>query len=56
MVYPDAMIDKAREYLYYVDPTVGVPFRPAAVVDGEHLLDFLISQHIVQPTYVTTKY
>jgi hypothetical protein len=38
VVYPTATIDEARAYLYNMDPRVGVPFRPAAVVDAEHLL------------------
>jgi hypothetical protein len=37
-VDPSASIDKARAFLYNVDPTVGVPFHPAAVVEAEHLL------------------
>ncbi len=37
-VNPHASIDKARAFLYNVDPTVGVPFCPAAVVEAEHLL------------------
>jgi hypothetical protein len=37
-VNPSASIDKARAFLYNVDPMVGVPFHPAAVAEAEHLL------------------
>ena len=37
LVNPAASIDKARAYLHNMDPA-GVPFRPAAVVQAEHLL------------------
>jgi hypothetical protein len=37
LVNPAALIDKARAYLHNMDPA-GVPFRPAAVVQAEHLL------------------
>jgi hypothetical protein len=37
-VDPHASIDEARAFLYNVDPMVGVPFRPAAVVEAEYLL------------------
>jgi hypothetical protein len=35
---PHASINKAREFLYNVDPTMGVPFCPTAMVEAEHLL------------------
>jgi hypothetical protein len=38
VVFPAATIDEARAYLFNMDPTLGAPFRPAAVVDAEHLL------------------
>ncbi len=34
VVFPAATIDEARAYLFNMDPTLGVPFRPAAVVDA----------------------
>ncbi len=37
-VDPHASNDKARAFLYNVDPIMGVPFHPAAVVEPEHLL------------------
>jgi hypothetical protein len=37
LVNPAASIDEARAYLHNMDPA-GVPFRPAAVVEAEHLL------------------
>ena len=37
LVNPAASIDKARAYLHNMDPA-GVPFRPAAVGQAEHLL------------------
>ena len=37
LVNPAASIDEARAYLHNMDPA-GVPFRPAAVVQAEHLL------------------
>jgi hypothetical protein len=38
VVNPSASIDEAREFLYNVDPMLGVPFCPAAVVEADHLL------------------
>jgi hypothetical protein len=38
VVFPVATIDEARAYLFNMDPMLGVPFRPAAIVDAEHLL------------------
>jgi hypothetical protein len=38
VVFPAATIDEARAYLFNMDPMLGVPICPAAVVDAEHLL------------------
>jgi hypothetical protein len=38
VVFPAATINEARAYLFNVDPMLGVPFCPAAVVYAEHLL------------------
>ncbi len=37
-VNPHASINKARAFFYNVDTMVGVPFRPTAMVEAEHLL------------------